>query len=199
MTLAESNSTDDRLVREMGVGARVAAIIEPVARDLGFRLVRVHLYDNNGQTVQVMAERDDGTFTVGDCEILSKAISPVLDVEDPIPQAYNLEVSSPGIDRPLVRRSDFELWAGHVAKLETASMVNGRKRFKGMIIKLEDNILHMRRDDAPDEADRDFAIPLQAIASARLVMTDDLIREALKRDKTLREANGIDESDIHDN
>ena len=199
MTLAESNSTDDRLVREMGVGARVAAIIEPVARDLGFRLVRVHLYDNNGQTVQVMAERDDGTFTVGDCEILSKAISPVLDVEDPIPQAYNLEVSSPGIDRPLVRRSDFELWAGHVAKLETASMVNGRKRFKGMIIKLEDNILHMRRDDAPDEADRDFAIPLQAIASARLVMTDDLIREALKRDKTLREANGIDDANIHDN
>ena len=189
--MADQNTEleEARLVTEMGLDARVASIIEPVAHDLGFRLVRVRMYDNNGQTLQIMAERPDGTMNVNECEALSKAVSPVLDVEDPIPQAYNLEVSSPGIDRPLVRRSDFETWAGHVAKLETATMVNGRKRFKGQILGIADNQLRMKREDAPKDEEAFFDLPLSSIASARLVLTDDLVREALRRDKALREAN----------
>ncbi len=179
----------DRLVQETGQDARVAAVVAPVAEDMGFRLVRVRLYDNNGQTLQIMAERPDGSMSVTDCESLSRALSPVLDVEDPVPQAYSLEVSSPGIDRPLVRRSDFETWAEHITKIETASMVNGRKRFKGQIIKVEGDTLYLRRDDAPKDEEKDYALPLSVIASARLVLTDDLIREALRRDKALREAN----------
>ena len=119
----ESNASecnDDRLIVEEGQEARIAAIIMPEIESLGFRLVRVRLSQMNGLTLQIMAERPDGSMSVEDCEILSNAVSPVLDVEDPINAAYHLEVSSPGIDRPLVRRSDFETWSGHVAKLETA-------------------------------------------------------------------------------
>ncbi|MFD0917419.1 ribosome maturation factor RimP [Pseudahrensia aquimaris] len=182
-------SASARLVQESGQDARVAQIIAPVIEDMGFRLVRARLYDNSGLTLQIMVEKPDGTMNVNECEAVSKAVSPVLDVEDPIPQAYSLEVSSPGIDRPLVRVSDFDTWAGHVAKLETASMVNGRKRFKGQIVKVDGDTLLMRREDAPAGEDKDFTIPLDGIASARLVLTDELIREALKRDKALREAN----------
>lgn len=167
----------------------MAAIVEPVAEDLGFRLVRVRLYDNNGLTLQIMAERPDGSMNVNECEKLSKAVSPVLDVEDPIPQAYSLEVSSPGIDRPLVRRSDFEQWAGHEAKVEVARMVNGRKRFRGIIVGVEEDELVLKRADAPKDEDDTSRVPLSALSTARLVLTDTLIREALKRDKALREAN----------
>ena len=186
---------DDRLVREEGREARIAQIVAPVAGDLDMRLVRVRLFDQNGLTLQVMAEREDGTMSVNDCEALSKSLSPVLDVEAPIPQAYSLEVSSPGIDRPLVRRSDFETWMGHVAKVETASLVRGRKRFRGIIEGIEDDELVLRRDDAGKDDDPQWRVPLTAIATAKLILTDDLIREALKRDKALREANGVDDDD----
>ncbi|MCF6303347.1 MAG: ribosome maturation factor RimP, partial [Devosiaceae bacterium] len=130
----ENNIDDDisaasRLVQEEGADAQVAAVVAPVIEDLGFRLVRARMVDHNGLTMQIMAERPDGTMSVGDCELISKALSPVLDVEDPVTQPYHLELSSPGIDRPLVRRSDFDTWAGHVAKIETAFMIEGRKRF----------------------------------------------------------------------
>ena len=184
--------SEDRIITEEGLDARVAAIVAPVIADLGFRLVRVRMLAENNGTLQVMAERPDGTMNVAGCEAISKAISPVLDIEDPVPQAYHLQVSSPGIDRPLVRASDFEQWAGHVAKLETASMVNGRKRFKGTITGLEAGEVVLRRDDAPagEEVAR---VPLDALSDARLVLTDDLIRESLRRDKALREANGIED------
>jgi len=182
-------SAADRLVQETGQDAAIAAVVAPVAEDMGFRLVRARLYDNSGLTLQIMAERPDGSMSVQDCENLSRALSPVLDVADPVPQAYSLEVSSPGIDRPLVRRSDFELWAGHLAKLETTQMVDGRRRFKGTILQVEGDALKMRRDDAPKDEEQNFTIPLSAIATARLILTDELIREALKRDKVLREAN----------
>ena len=107
--------TDDRIIRESGIDARIALIIAPVLRAVGFRLVRVRLLAQNGLTMQVMAERDDGTMTVEDCEEASRAISPALDVEDPVEKAYHLEVSSPGIDRPLVRKSDFRAGLGHLA------------------------------------------------------------------------------------
>src|SRR5215813_12507788 len=124
---------EPRLIVEQGVAARVAAIAEPVIEGLGLRLVRVKISGLAGCTVQVMAERPDGTMTIEDCETVSRALSPVLDVADPIERAYRLEISSPGIDRPLVRKSDFERYTGHVAKIETSMPIQGRKRFRGVL------------------------------------------------------------------
>lgn len=190
---------EPRLISETGTEARVAGIVEPILQDLGFRLVRVRLSAMNGQTLQIMAERPDGTISVADCETISRAVSPVLDIEDPVSGTYHLEVSSPGIDRPLVRVSDYRRWAGHVAKLETRTMINGRKRYKGRILETsEGNVVFHRDEKQADEEER-FTLPLSEIAEARLVLTDELIREALKRDKALREANGIDTEDNIDN
>ena len=130
---APIENDEKRIIRETGVDARVAGIIEPVLNSAGYKLVRVRLSGMNGLTLQIMAERADGTMTVEDCEEVSRMLSPLLDVEDPIDRAYHLEVSSPGIDRPLVRLSDFAKWRGHVAKIETSVMVEGRKRFRGTI------------------------------------------------------------------
>src|SRR6187399_2036381 len=124
---------DDRLIHESGTDAKIAAVVAPVLRTVGFRLVRVRLSAQNGLTLQIMAEREDGTMTVEDCEEVSRAVSPALDVDDPIEKAYHLEVSSPGIDRPLVRKSDFVTWTGHLVKMETSVIVADRKRFKGKI------------------------------------------------------------------
>jgi ribosome maturation factor RimP len=179
----DSPLDEPRLVTETGIDARVAAIVGPTLLDLGFRLVRVKITGRDGCTVQIMAERADGTFTVEDCELASKAISPVLDVEDPIDRAYNLEMSSPGIDRPLVRVSDFARWAGHLAKVEMEIPVDGRKRFKGMLEGVEGETAIMRRDDAGKDEPGRVALPIADIGEARLVLTDDLIREALRRAK----------------
>lgn len=187
--------SDARIIVESGVDAKVANIIEPEIEDLGYRLVRVKLSNINGATLQIMAERPDGTMNVAGCEEVSRAISPILDIEDPISQAYHLEISSPGIDRPLVRLSDFVTWAGHTAKLETHQIINGRKRYKGMIISVSGNDITFRRE-APNEGEEpEFVLPITEIKDAKLVMTDDLITEALKRDKALREANGIEDGD----
>lgn len=189
--------SEARTILETGLEARVAAIVEPEIEDLGYRLVRVKISGVNGMTLQIMAERPDGTMNVAGCEEISKAVSPVLDIEDPIDRMYHLEVSSPGIDRPLVRRSDFEQWAGHVAKLETSQMINGRKRFKGMIIKVDGEDVTFRREAPAKDENPEFTIGVSDIKDAKLVLTDDLIDQALKRDKTLREANGIeDEGDV---
>ena len=192
-----SEHAHERLITEHGLDARIADVVEPIIDDLGFRLVRVRVSAQNGQTVQIMAERPDGTMSVDDCETVSKAVSPVLDVADPVPGTYHLEVSSPGIDRPLVRASDFEDWSGHVAKVETAVAIEGRRRFKGRILGLDatddGGTVSFRRTDGSDE---DFALPLSAIADARLVLDDDLIRESLRRDKALREANGLSDEDF---
>lgn len=192
---SDENQASARIVREEGQDARIAAVVAPVIEDLGFRLVRAKMIQHNGLTMQIMAERPDGTISVNDCEEISRALSPVLDVEDPVPQAYNLEVSSPGIDRPLVRRSDFETWTGHIAKIETAYLVNGRKRFRGHLLAVEGDDVLIRRDNAGPDEDPTARVPLDAIAGANLVLTDELIREALKRDKALRAANGIEGDD----
>src|SRR5690242_18073974 len=128
---APSQQEEPRLIVEPGLPARVAAIVEPVLHQLGFRLVRVRVSGAEACTVQIMAERPDGTMTVEDCEEVSRALSPVLDVSDPIDRAYRLEISSPGIDRPLVRKSDFDRYAGHLVRIEMSMPVEGRKRFKG--------------------------------------------------------------------
>ena len=190
--IAQDNSASARLVQEEGLDAVVASVVAPVIEDMGFRLVRARMIDHNGLTMQIMAERPDGTMSVDDCEQISKALSPVLDVEDPISQAYSLELSSPGIDRPLVRRSDFETWSGHVAKIETAYLLDGRKRFRGHIVEVDGEGVLIRRDNAAKGEEKEVTIPFEAISAANLVLTDELIREALVRDKALRKANGMD-------
>src|SRR5438132_4015249 len=143
---------EPRLVVEPGVAARVSAVAGPVLEGMGYRLVRIRISGEAGCTVQIMAERPDGTMLIEDCEAVSRALSPVLDVADPVDRAYRLEISSPGMDRPLVRRSDFERYAGHVVKIEMAVPVDGRRRFRGTILGVEAGSARLRRDDArPDE------------------------------------------------
>ncbi|KXF79559.1 ribosome maturation factor RimP [Paramesorhizobium deserti] len=175
------------MIRETGIDARVANIIEPVLEALGFRLVRVRLSGLNGLTLQIMAERFDGTMTVEDCELVSRTVSPVLDVEDPIDRKYHLEVSSPGIDRPLVRKSDFADWQGHIAKVETSLIHNGRKKFRGRITAVDAESVTIESDQASYGGDPVVQIPFDLVADARLILTDDLIRDALRKDKALRE------------
>ena len=140
-------AADPRLIAEPGLAARVAAIAEPVLEGLGFRLVRVRISAAEGCTVQVMAERPDGTLAIEDCEDVSHALSPVLDVNDPVDRAYRLEISSPGIDRPLVRLSDFERYAGHLAKVEMKVPADGRKRFRGTLLGVEGHAARIRFED----------------------------------------------------
>ena len=177
---------DDRIVRESGIDARVAAVISPVLRGMGFRLVRVRLSGQNGLTLQIMAERNDGTMTVEDCEEVSRAVSPAIAVDDPSEKAYHLEVSSPGIDRPLVRKSDFTTWTGHLIKLETSVLVGDRKRFKGKIADADADGILVERDKAAYGEEPTVRVPYDAIAEARLVLTDDLIRDALSKDNRAR-------------
>lgn len=172
---------EPRIVTERGTEARIANIVEPAIRGLGYRLVRVKLSAMNGTTLQIMAERPDGTMNVDDCEIVSRDLSPLLDVEDPIDREYHLEVSSPGIDRPLVRRSDFETWGGHLAKIELEQMLDGRKRFRGKLAGMEGDSVRVALEKAEDGTVA--VVPLAAIAEAKLVLTDDLIKESLRRQK----------------
>jgi ribosome maturation factor RimP len=179
---------EPRLIGEQGIAARVAAISEPVLAGIGYRLVRVKISGLDGCTVQVMAERPDGTMTVEDCEAVSRALSPVLDVADPIDRPYRLEVSSPGMDRPLVRRSDFARFAGHRIKVEMATAINRRRRFRGVLLGMEDDAARLRRDDAvPGEAD-EVLLPIEEMAEAKLVLTDELIAESLRRGKAAERA-----------
>ncbi|WP_152046676.1 ribosome maturation factor RimP [Aureimonas psammosilenae] len=185
-TLPSDPASDRRIVTEHGLEARIAAIVEPVAEQIGYRLVRVKVSRMNGMTLQIMAERPDGAMSIDDCEALSRALSPVLDVEDPIVQEYHLEVSSPGIDRPLVRRSDFETWRGHLLKLETSQMTGGRKRWRGRILEVGADTVTIERDQVQPDEERNVAIAFEAIGDARLVLTDELIAAALKADKDAR-------------
>jgi ribosome maturation factor RimP len=182
----DADQNEPRLVIEQGIAARIAATIEPALGTLGYRLVRVKVTGRDGGTLQVMAERPDGSFTIEDCEATSRALSPILDVEDPIQAAYRLEVSSPGIDRPLARRSDIERAVGHEAKFEMTMMVEGRKRFRGIIEGIENDAVKLKST----EGKADALLPLNEIADAKLMLTDALIEESLRRDK---QAKGITE------
>jgi len=204
---ADSHATESadttRFLRETGIAAEIAAIVEPVLGDLGFRLVRVKIQgDGRDRIVQLMAERPDGSITVDDCEAISKGVSPVLDVADPISGAYRLEVSSPGIDRPLVRPSDFEDWSGHEAKIELKDAIDGRKRFKGILEGFEDGEVRIKADTG-EHGIQHLGLPVNLIADAKLVLTDELIREALQRAKerhSTRPGDGaeLDEDDLED-
>lgn len=196
--MADEHSGDDRIIRETGIDARVAQIVRPVLAASGYRLVRVRLSGQNGLTLQIMAEREDGTMDVDGCEEVSRAISPVLDVEDPIEKAYHLEISSPGIDRPLVRKSDFAAAVGHLVKMETAVMVAERKRFRGRITAAGEDGVTVERDQASYGDEPVVRVPWDAIAEARLILTDELIREALRKDKEERRSTEQDHGDDED-
>jgi ribosome maturation factor RimP len=174
---------EPRLVVEPGVAARVSAVAAPVLQGMGYRLVRIKISGEAGCTVQVMAERPDGSMQIEDCEAISRALSPVLDIADPIERAYRLEISSPGIDRPLVRRSDFERFTGHLVKIEMAIAHQGRKRFRGMLAGVEGGAVRLHRDDVKAEQDPVALLVMEDIAEARLVLTDELIAESMRRGK----------------
>lgn len=196
--LAPITQDEPRLVVETGLDARIAAIIEPVLNGSGYRLVRVRMSGMNGLTLQIMAERLDGTMTVEDCEFVSRTLSPLLDVEDVIERAYHLEVSSAGIDRPLVRKSDFAKWRGHIAKVETSRMIDGRKRFRGTIIETGPDTFTLERDvPAINEATL-AELPYDSLTDARLILTDELIQASLKAAKkhlSAEDAEGFDDDD----
>jgi ribosome maturation factor RimP len=187
---------EPRLVVEPGVAARVSAVAGPVLQGMGYRLVRIKISGDSGCTVQIMAERPDGSMQIEDCEAISKALSPVLDVADPIDRAYRLEISSPGIDRPLVRRSDFERHVGYLVKIEMAIAHDGRKRFRGALAGVEGNALRLHRDDTRAGEDADVLLVMEDIADARLVLTDELIAESMRRGKAaerkLRQSLGLE-------
>jgi ribosome maturation factor RimP len=170
--------TEKRYVKESALEARIARMIEPAANDLGYAIVRVKITQENGCTLQIMAEDETGRFTITDCEALSKEISPILDVEDPIDREYHLEVSSPGIDRPLVRARDYATYIGHEVKVELSDMLEGRKRFRGLIKAVDDEAVTITLPDVPKGTDPDHRLPLRLIAEAKLVMTDALMNMA---------------------
>ena len=174
---------EPRLVVEPGAAVRVSAVAGPVLQGMGYRLVRIKISGEAGCTVQIMAERPDGSMQIEDCEAISRALSPVLDIADPIDRAYRLEVSSPGIDRPLVRRSDFERFTGHLIKIEMAVPHQGRKRFRGTLAGVEGDAVRLTRDDVKVDEDRNALLVMEDIAEARLVLTDELIAESMRRGK----------------
>jgi ribosome maturation factor RimP len=178
-----------RLIRETGLEARIANIVEPVVTDLGYELVRVRVSGLNGMTVQIMAERPDGTMSIDDCELVSRNISPAMDVANPVDREYHLEVSTPGIDRPLTRLKDFEIWAGHEAKVELEAALDGRKRFRGILLGVKDRKAGLRLLDTPQAGEA--WLPLDDIGEAKLVLTDALIKAAPRQAGS---ANEPDES-----
>jgi ribosome maturation factor RimP len=186
---AAPNETEPRLIVEPGLSARVASIAEPVIEQLGYRLVRVKVSSAEGCTVQIMAERPDGTMVVEDCETISRALSPVFDMADPVDRAYRLEISSPGIDRPLVRKSDFDRYAGHLVKIETEIPIEGRKRFRGLLIGTDGEAAKLRQEDTKEDSGVtgvEVLLPIAEISEAKLVLTDELVRQALRREKAAK-------------
>jgi ribosome maturation factor RimP len=185
---------EPRLIVEQGVAARIAAIVEPMLAGFGLRLVRVRISGMLGCTVQIMAERPDGSMTVEDCETVSRTLSPVLDVADPIDRAYHLEVSSPGMDRPLVRRSDFERYAGSQVKIEMAIAVAGRRRFRGFLLGVEGDAARIRRDDAGPGEEAEVLLRIEEMAEAKVMLSEALIAAALRRAKAEHRSEPAEES-----
>lgn len=163
-------------------------MLAPAAADLGYEIVRIRMMGRDTATLQIMAERPDGSMTSGDCEKLSRGISPILEANDPISSEYHLEISSPGIDRPLTRLKDFTRWAGYRAKIELDRMVEGQKRFSGELVGVEDDCIAIDLDNEAETA----LIPFAWLHNAKLVLTDELIRESLSRRPKNDEAETIE-------
>jgi ribosome maturation factor RimP len=165
------------LIAKTGMDKRLAEIVQPVIEDMGFELVRIRLMGGQVPTLQIMAERPQGGIEVDECAEISTAVSAVLDVEDPIIDTYTLEVSSPGIDRPLTRLKDFDTYEGYEARLETSEMIEGRKRFRGVLAGVEDGEVLINLDEGT------IGLQFDWLTDAKLVMTDELIRLMLKARK----------------
>jgi ribosome maturation factor RimP len=169
---------DKRFIQETGIAAKVAALAEPVIEALGLRLVRVSISAQGGKTLQIMADRPGGAISVDDCATISRQVSPLLDAHDPIQGGYVLEVSSPGIARPLVRPSDFDDWAGYEAKIELSEMIDGRRRFRGILDGFEKDEVLLRVELKDYDEPQVIGLPVALIQEARLVLTDDLLKQA---------------------
>ncbi len=165
------------LIAKAAMDRRLAEIITPVIEDMGYELVRVRLQGGKTPVLQIMADKPEGGIEVDDCAEISTTVSAVLDVEDPILDAYTLEVSSPGIDRPLTRLKDFETFEGYDAKLETADLIDGRRRFKGVLAGVEDNDVLINIEEGTIGLNFDW------LSDAKLVLTDELIKMMLKQRK----------------
>jgi ribosome maturation factor RimP len=176
------------LVAKAAIDRRLAGIIAPVVEGMGFELVRVRLMGGRTKTLQIMAERPEGGIEVDDCARISTAVSATLDVEDPLEEPYTLEVSSPGIDRPLTRLKDFETWEGYEAKIETSETIDGRRRFKGVLQGVEDGeiLIEIEEQGGPVT----IGLRFDWLSDAKLVLTDELIRDVLKARK---DAGQVDE------
>lgn len=186
-----------RYLRETGQEARIAAIIEPVANDLGYDIVRVKILPDNGCTLQIMAEDENGNFSITDCEKFSREVNPVLDAEDPIEREYHLEVSSPGIDRPLVRARDFARWLGHDTRIELRDMIDGRRRFRGELVESDETSVTIKLPDVAAEADPNHRLNLSDIAEAKLMMTDALLEAARLAQEAVEEKHDpLDDPDV---
>ncbi len=175
------------MIAKAPIDQRLAAIVQPTIEGMGYELVRLRLMGGKRATLQIMAETSDGTMEVEDCARLSRALSAVLDVEDPIDREYTLEVSSPGIDRPLTRLGDFKRWEGYEAKLETSEMIEGRKRFRGILAGIDDTDVLIEIDEGTIGLEFDW------LADAKLVLTDELVTESLRRSKKAFNADDYDE------
>lgn len=180
---------DTHLVAPHGVPRKVFELLRPSAEGIGFEIVRIRFGLQDGHTLQIMAERADGSMSVEDCEELSRTLSAVLDVEDPIPGEYNLEISSPGIDRPLTRPKDFERWKGFDVKIELAEPIEGRKRFRGTLQGVEGGEVLVECDIEGYSEPQVLGLPFEKLSEAKLVMSDDLIRESLKRQGKAEDAS----------
>lgn len=188
------------LIAKTTMDRRIADIIGPVIEALGFELVRIRLMGGKTRTLQIMAERPDGGIGVDECADISTAVSAVLDVEDPVEDNYILEVSSPGIDRPLTRLKDFEVWKGWEARIETTELIGGRRRFKGDLAGVEGDEVLITLEEG--EAEVTIGLKFDWLSDAKLLLTDALISEMLRQKKVHEPADGefdeIDETDGED-
>lgn len=191
----------ERFIREAGPAAEIAALVEPVLEDMGFRLVRVVMSRRDGSTIQIMADKAAGAINVDDCASISRRLSPLLDAHDPVEDRYFLEVSSPGIDRILVRPSDFEDWAGFETKVELKELIDGRRRFRGILEGYENGEMRLQvRLDEKSEP-QTIGLPIDLIHDAKLVLTDELIRASLAKAKAAgkwAEGGQIEDQDLED-
>lgn len=169
------------LIAKTATDRRLADIVTPVIEGLGFELVRIRLMGGKTRTLQIMADRPEGGIIVDDCATISTAVSAVLDVEDPVEDEYILEVSSPGIDRPLTRLKDFDMWADYEARLETTELIDGRRRFKGFLRGTEGDEVLIEIEEGAETLT--IGLQFEWLSDAKLILTDDLIAEMLRQRK----------------
>jgi ribosome maturation factor RimP len=192
MAVVLGTDLQKRFSRESGLAARIAGLAEPVIEELGYRLVRVKISGQSASTLQIMVDRPDRAIMVDDCALISRRLSPLLDANDPMPGAFQLEVSSPGIDRPLVRPSDFTDWAGFEVKVEMKELIDSRRRFRGIIEGFEDGELRLQVELKDFDEPQTIGLPVDLIADAKLVLTDDLLKAAKEAQEAELSAAGAE-------